>query len=245
MSKLGIRISFNSIKEVGKSLQHGPASQERLSGTDALKRCGRGVARSLLGAAARKSGGQQLEVNYQELFLIPLNTTIVTQTFLKKKMSMLRSDVQKLIQRLNGMFRVKAGRGWINWLLKVSYSLRGGMTSGVARSAVGYMSYLQRVYRCQGSVGVVILTKSLYVLTMQAMAGRQACPQDLGPGVARARSGLPRIIPRQHRSRIINGDRFLLRLWLSWFSIYRILEIPGRLKLETITQPGVALSNSL
>jgi hypothetical protein len=158
---------------------------------------------------------------------------------------MLRSDVQKLIRRLNGMFRVKAGRGWINWLLKVSYSLRGGMTSGVARSAVVCMATFQRVYRHQGLRGLVILTKSLYVLTMQAMAGRQAAPQALGPGVARSRSGLPRIIPRQHRARIRNGDRFLLRLWLSWFSIYRILEIPGKLKLETITQPGRALSNSL
>lgn len=107
------------------------------------------------------------------------------------------------------------------------------------------MAYYQRVYRSQGLRGLVILTKSLYVLTMQSVAGNLVASQALGPGVARSRDGLPRLIPRQHRARIRAGDRFLLRLWLSWFSIYRILEIPGALKLETITQPGVAISNSL
>lgn len=64
----------------------------------------------------------------------------------------------------------------------------------------------------------------------------------LGMPLARARNGLPKIIPSVHRRRIIQGDRALLRLWLSWFSIYRVLTFPSVLKLSTITDRGVDLS---
>lgn len=119
------------------------------------------------------------------------------------------------------------------------------MTSAVARSSVVCIDHFYSVYKRQGVKGLVLRTKSLYILTMQAVGGRQAPPQALGPAVARASDGLPRIIPREHRRRIRNGDVFILRLWLSWFSIYRVLTFPGRLKLNTITDPGVVMSDSL
>jgi hypothetical protein len=81
---------------------------------------------------------------------------------------------------------------------------------------------------------------------MQAVAGMKIpSTQALGPGVARTRSGLPRVIPAVIRDRIRRGDTFLLRIWLSWFSIYRVLDMPGKLKLGTITEPGVAFRDSL
>jgi hypothetical protein len=36
---------------------------------------------------------------------------------------------------------------------------------------------------------------------------------------------------------MIHGDASVIRFWHSLFSIYRVLEIPGKLKLETITAP--------
>jgi len=143
------------------------------------------------------------------------------------------------------MLRVKAGRGWINWLLKVSYSLRGGMTSAIARSAVVAIRHFYGIYRSQGVKGLVLRTKSLYVLTMQSHGGHIVPSQDLGPAVARSGSGLPRLIPKEHRMKIRAGEVFYLRLWLSWFSIYRVLTFPGKVKLNTITDPGKYLSNSL
>lgn len=75
---------------------------------------------------------------------------------------------------------------------------------------------------------------------MQAVGGmRLASAHSLGCAVARASDGLPRVIPAESRRRIRQGDNFHLRLWVSWFSIYRVLQIPGKLKLETITKPGV------
>jgi len=144
------------------------------------------------------------------------------------------------------MLRVKAGRGWINWLLKINYILRGGISAAVARSAVVCVRSFRKLYVAQGMRGLVLYTKSCYILTMQALGGQRIhATQDLGPAVRRTASGLPGLIPRDHRRRIMGGDRFLLRLWLSWFSIYRVLEFPGKLKLNTITDPGVVLPASL
>lgn len=92
----------------------------------------------------------------------------------------------------------------------------------------------------------MLYTKACYVLTMQAVGGmRIPAVQQLGCAVARASDGLPRVIPAESRKRIRQGDRSHLRLWVTWFSIYRVLNIPGNLKLSTITDPGVVLSDSL
>lgn len=80
---------------------------------------------------------------------------------------------------------------------------------------------------------------------MQAVGGmRIPAAQQLGCAVARASDGLPRVIPAESRRRIRQGDTGHLRLWVSWFSIYRVLQVPGVLKLTTITKPGKALSDS-
>lgn len=74
---------------------------------------------------------------------------------------------------------------------------------------------------------------------MQSVGGhRLRASQSLGTAVGRDRGGLPGIIPREHRRRIRQGDRTILRIWLSWFSIYRVLSFPGVLKLSTITDAG-------
>jgi len=53
----------------------------------------------------------------------------------------------------------------------------------------------------------------------------------------RLSSGLPRFIPIYDRRSIKQGNPFIIRFWLTLFSIYRIIRIPGILKLNTITDP--------
>lgn len=127
-----------------------------------------------------------------------------------------RRDIQVTLSNLSGMLRVKAGRGWINWLLKAGFSIRGGNTSAMARLAFIYIRVLYSVYRHEGYRGVVIKTKSWYVLTMQAVGGmRIPSAQQLGCAVARAADGLPRVIPSESRKRIRQGDTRHLRLWVT------------------------------
>jgi hypothetical protein len=81
--------------------------------------------------------------------------------------------------------------------------------------------------------------KSCYVLTHQAAGGHILDNnRDLGLAVKVSRQGIPRLIPRQLRSLIIEGHPTTLRFVLSVFSIYRVISFKGKLKLHTITDPG-------
>lgn len=79
---------------------------------------------------------------------------------------------------------------------------------------------------------------------MQSVAtGKRAHnARNLGSVVGQDRSGIPMVIPSEHRRRIRAGDKVILRIWVSWFSIYRVLTFPSLLKLKTITDPGLDLS---
>lgn len=63
--------------------------------------------------------------------------------------------------------------------------------------------------------------------------------------VSKTASGLPRIIPRVHREAIRSGDRNILRIYLTLFSIYRVFSYPSVTSLKTIIEPGKSLSDQL
>jgi len=50
-------------------------------------------------------------------------------------------------------------------------------------------------------------------------------------------NGFPAIINKQDRQLMRLGNHHIIRFWHSLFSIYRVLQIPGKLKIETITAP--------
>lgn len=52
-----------------------------------------------------------------------------------------------------------------------------------------------------------------------------------------SRSNLPKIIPLSDRRSIMSGCPSIIRWWLTLFSLYRVIKIPGQLKLSTITDP--------
>lgn len=85
---------------------------------------------------ARESSNLRNGSEYvQKSFCSTAHSTVTMKT-LFNKISLRRSDVQKTLKMLNGMITRNGGRGWINWLLKVNYSIRGGNTAALARSAV-------------------------------------------------------------------------------------------------------------
>lgn len=52
---------------------------------------------------------------------------------------------------------------------------------------------------------------------------------------SRTAGGLPRIIPSIDRGKIRKGEVSVIRFWSGLFNLYRILQVPGELKLHTIT----------
>jgi hypothetical protein len=80
---------------------------------------------------------------------------------------------------------------------------------------------------------------------MQAVAGHPVRDTSL---IAKVRTsvtkgGLPRIIPRIHRERIRKNDIRLIKIYLSLFSLYRVLSYPSITSLKTIIDPGVELNS--
>jgi hypothetical protein len=72
------------------------------------------------------------------------------------------------------------------------------------------------------------------VIAGQAFSSLREIEPDL-PLPRLSSSGLPVIIGTRDRRSIVQGSCKVIRLYLSLFSLYRIISIPGKLKLNTIT----------
>ena len=95
---------------------------------------------------------------------------------------------------------------------------------------------LLRIAKSQGLTGLVKYCKVLSILTQQAAGGYLVKDTtSLGCRVSRTSAGLPRIINKAHRASIRKGNAAVLRMYLSIFGLYRVVEIPGKVKIHTIT----------
>jgi hypothetical protein len=81
--------------------------------------------------------------------------------------------------------------------------------------------------------------KACQLAVQKAIAGQPLSSlRELEPDLPLPRltkSGLPRIIQLRDRSAILGGGYSVIRLWLSFFSIYRVIKAPFKTKLNTIT----------
>lgn len=151
----------------------------------------------------------------------------------------------KDVPNFGGMIARNGGRPLITWFDKLG-RLVVGTTRDWIKSYYLFAKFVNRLYRKGGLKYVVIYLKACSVLLQQSVGGqRLLATQALGCAVSRTKSGLPRIIPSAHRQRILARERDVLRVWLSLFSLYRILEIPGKLKTASITDPGKEIPNSI
>lgn len=141
------------------------------------------------------------------------------------------------------MFRVKAVQV-ISLLFQKFKLITGGSVSFVFIKETQILAHkLCLIYHKQGVKGLTLYLKTCSVALQQALAGYRIDNLTLvGPRISRTAKGLPRIICRSHRLVITNrlpGCYFLMKFYLSVFYTYRVLIFPGKLKLETITAPGV------
>lgn len=101
-----------------------------------------------------------------------------------------------------------------------------------------FVSHCFAIYKFQGMKGLVIRLKAATVLLQQSLAWFVLSDvTPLGCRVARGSRGIPRLIPYQHRCLLQAGDTSLMRFYLTLFNVYRVLEMPGKLKMGSITAP--------
>jgi hypothetical protein len=150
------------------------------------------------------------------------------------------SKLNLLFSRISG---VKSGRGWINWFNKLVDLILVGKKPSWTRATFVFTKAAFTLLARSGRPGLVLYLKACNVLLMQAAGGmRIRDTRPLKAAVSRSADGLPRIIPRVHRGLIRRGDQKTIRIWMSLFALYRVLEYPSSASLRSITDPGVSFN---
>lgn len=152
----------------------------------------------------------------------------------------LEQVIAKKVKTINGLITRNGGRGLINILLEYIRAIRPRASKSVVKQVVCFVFSIAKIYKHSKLKGVVIYLKACQVLLQQSVGGfRVSDLSELKVRPKRTRSGLPRIIPAGAR-RLIVRDRHIptIRLWMTLFGLFRILEFKGKLSFSTITDPG-------
>lgn len=96
-----------------------------------------------------------------------------------------------------------------------------------------------------GTAFAVRYLKRAHMLFASAMAGTPIHPHESGVEWVATVRGFPRIIPGSLRLLVEAGDLRIARVILTILTYYRIMKIPGILKLSTITDPFKGISDVL
>jgi hypothetical protein len=144
---------------------------------------------------------------------------------------------QKISKWIDGAISVKAGRGLVDLFIKQVITI-SRLSSARVRSLACFSRFCHQLYRNQGFRGLIMTLKAMQIALMQSVARNPLRDLGLvGPRFSRTKAGLPRIIPKLDRERIRLGDKTVIRIWMSLFSIYRVIDLIGKPKFKTITDP--------
>jgi hypothetical protein len=157
------------------------------------------------------------------------------------------SQLKMLKDTFDGMFGVKAGQGYINWLIRASVVIFKKKRPSITRSSFVFIRDIHRLYSKSSRKFVVLYLKTCHVLVMQSVGGYHVkdCQLIGGVRVSRTKRGLPRIIPKLHREEIRKGNVLYIKLYLTFFSLYRLISFGSIVSLDTIIEPGVVLKDNL
>jgi hypothetical protein len=134
---------------------------------------------------------------------------------------------------------VKGGRALGAALMKCVHLREGGLTFFWYSAIFRFAKFVVRLQRHSGWPYVVLYLKASSVLLQQSVGGHKISnTRDLKSAVSRTAVGLPRVIPMRHRRALMSGDIWTFRIWLTLFGLYRVIEFPGTLKLNSITAPS-------
>jgi len=115
----------------------------------------------------------------------------------------------------------------------------GGQSRSWVKAVFHFTRLVMRIKHDQGSKGLALMLKASSLMIMRSVAGSKlANSRDAGLAISANRQGLPRWIPVLHRKLISDGDRLVIRLYLGFCTLYRVLDFKGKLSLSTITDPG-------
>lgn len=147
------------------------------------------------------------------------------------------------VQKIGDILRWKTGTYFCRLLIKMKILVGGSISNSLVIRLKSVIARLRKIRNTRGIKGLTLYLKACSVSFQQSISGyRHDNCMDLGARVSRSRiSGIPRIIPAEHRL-IIRCNRpgkyLWIKFYLTLFGVYRVLEFPGVLKLSTILDSG-------
>jgi len=154
------------------------------------------------------------------------------------------SQLENIMKAVGAMILRNQGRPVITFLISQVRIRVGSMRLGYVKPVISFCSFCSRTAKHQGLKGLVVTLKMLNTSLAQSIA-RDLNSFPATPRVRRGQLGLPTIIPVLHRRRIALGDPVIISYWFTLFSLYRVIEFPGKLSLSSITDSGKDLSRFL
>lgn len=166
---------------------------------------------------------------------------------MKERMIALEHFIQLKINIISGLAIRNGGRGLHGILLKYIRAIRPRSSKSVVKQVVLFTRFVHNLLLTRGTKGTVIYLKACQVLLQQSIGKYRVNNLDeLKVRPRRTKSGIPKVIPSGAR-RLIYRDHDIstIRLWMTLFGLYRILEFKAKLSLNTITDPGLDLTSFL
>lgn len=160
--------------------------------------------------------------------------------------SPLYNRILDTVKPVGAMLKVKLGRPLVSHLLRMVTLTGLGISKGLVKVIISFCAFCFKHIQKSGITGLIIYLKACYVILQQASGKHRL--NDMSPlkvRFARNKAGLPRVIPALHRARIRRGEWLIIKLWATLFSIYRVLEMPYKFNLKTITSPSTMDPGSL
>jgi hypothetical protein len=147
-----------------------------------------------------------------------------------------RKIVKNPLLQLSDLFRDLGFR-----MFGAVFLLKGKYPSRI-KQLHAFGTHLYNMRRHHGSTYVVKYLKNCQLAIQKSLAGSKMSSLNevdttlMFPSLSSC--GLPKFIPiRDRRLMLVNGSPSVIRWWLTLFSVYRVISIPGKLKLSTITDP--------
>jgi hypothetical protein len=137
---------------------------------------------------------------------------------------------------------VKSSKRLVGLLVRAAPLIVGAHSLSWVKACFVFARFAVSMIKSQGHRGLAIYLKTCNVTFLRYLGEeKRTQPRLVGAAVAQSNSGLPRVIPGNHRKRIRQGDRGVIRLWLGFFTLYRVLNFKGKMTFSTITDPGVVI----
>jgi len=138
---------------------------------------------------------------------------------------------------INDTFSVKAKGALLSLFIRLTEVIGLRISSYKVSVMLAFLRKCSHLYRHNGMKGLVNYLKACQVLFQQSLGQmRLHDTSELKCRPSRTKFGMPRIIPAQWRYQVrVEENTQIMRLIMTLLALYRVLEFPGKLKLETIT----------